>query len=258
VRYSLIIKFRGLSLWLDRRTHFDVLFPRAELVPPVEQHFVAWTADLKVEHSMDRVVLDLTGLPAIPDPKPSLDVPGVLAVEVKPDSLAHQPDAVFGFTYCTAGFRLPYGLVTPLLEPFTGPCAYNGSENVFVAHGVEWRGLCDGDAGVTGQLKQSAADPGQSQLLGIVDGGTKSLELLVECRSQADMAGTAPDIRYGELIEDFPAYSWLLSPVNATKYARMRPPQYLGGEFTPMHFRASMARRYTLRRPCPPVHGVPS
>jgi hypothetical protein len=252
VRYSLIIRFHGLSLWMKRKTHFDVLFPRAEMVPPLEKHDVKWGVDPHATQPLADVVLDLTHLGIVPYGTPSLAVPGVLPVAVK-GALAEQDDSAYEFKYCSAGMHLPYGFVSPLLEPFTGPFAYEGSENWYVSHGVEWRGLFDDADKVIGRTRTVPRGAFQDLPLGSVNVLTKSLELVVVCASASDESGTAPTIKYGDFIEDFDAYSWLLSPAGAASPAKLRSPQYYGGEIYSMRLYGVTKFGYSVRRPCPPV-----
>ena len=245
---SLRIRFVGLSLWVARDGHAEVLFPvHGEGNESHVTTLVTASGSPFGEVSLAGRILDLTGLDAVDGRRMPLRTSGLL--EIRPASAApvKDPRVINDPRLVTAAMQLPYGTVSPLEMPLEGPFSYDGRRDVYVSHGVVWSApirVADG-APVTGRVRTLVDNGSPADIdLGIADAGSRRLELYVSCVSDADRQDISGGLKNGQPIADFRAYEPLIG-------ATLSPPIFDG---VSQHKTLSLlAPLETVHKLCPPT-----
>ena len=249
---SLRIRFVGLSLWVARDDHADVLFP---IHGEGNELHVTTLFDGDAQQgekglSLAGKILDLTGLDVVDRRRRPLQSPGLLEIRASADAPVSDPTVINDGRYVAAALQLPYGTLSPLEMPLEGPFTYEGREDVYIGHGLVWSTPVRVEAGapVQGEMRMLADNGSRSKLeLGVPDADSRRLDLAVSCESDADRMDKTGGLKYGDHIADFRAH-WPL--VNSTPIS----PMFGGGT---QHRTASIFSKVeTVHKLCPSVTAI--
>jgi hypothetical protein len=256
LKWTLRVRVEGLSLWMNRTTHVDVLFPddgfdRAH----GEHHFVTVEGDVDgsvgVLNDLHGTTLDLRTTPSLVPQRSPAPAVGMLPLTVEPGSIAAHPDAVLAGTHMVAGLRLPIGQFVSLGSEL-GPFTFAGDETLFLGYGATWMvsmfGPRDLQIGV-----HPFGEATSLQRIGSTPPPTGDISLLVQCLSRRDRQRLAK-IAYGDAL---PEVACLGKLTRRDQQPLSEVPQYFGPSVpAPTVLKASPA--VTLPdRPCPLGYGAP-
>jgi hypothetical protein len=257
---TLRLQFQGVSLWMDRKTHIDVLFPDATRVN-LDAHTVTTTIAAK-ETVIDRTVLDFRStIPAAGRQSAGITISGLLRVAVAADAPAAKPDAAFDVTHTLAAVRLPIGGVTSLRGEVDGPFEYEERTDVRVGYGARWDcQITDPAASIFAEVfDQKTAVLLERRDFGPVPGDPADPLFIIKSLSQWDRDHPDATIEPGEVLEDFEALGVLSRGKNSPPFPKLT---FLGGSGEAdatggPSASAGDGLTVTIRRPCAPGYGDP-
>jgi hypothetical protein len=257
---TLRLQFEGVSLWMDRGTHIDVLFPDATLAN-LDAHTVT-TETKGTKAIIDRTVLDFRAtFDVIGGQSANLPASGLLRVDVPEDAPAAQRDAAFDTRHTLAAVRLPMGGVTSLRGDIDGPFEYDGRANVRVGYGALWDCMI---AKPTSPIVAEVFDQETATLRERRDFGTALTNplkplIVFKSLSQWDRDNPYHEIEPDEVVEDFDAVGVLSRGKNSPPLPTLT---FRGGTGQSHATSGPSAAASTLvlvnvYRPCPPGYGNP-
>lgn len=221
---------RGLGLWVERTSYWEILFPRADadvvfkkgyvLSPHYPALYVPTFANGKkqyVVHDLSSHWLDLTNA-ATPTAKATLKNDFMLALKTDASSPAHQSDAYTKAANVLGAVRMPAGTVSPKGGGRYGPVEIGTTTGLWLSYAVVWKALANEITEPNGnkyvELTVSPRDGGKGNPYPIQlrpDPLTGNYELILENLSLSDMNSNKEVT--GTSDPDFAAHYFIAPPL---------------------------------------------
>ena len=141
--WTLTVHVQGLSVWMNRGTHFDVMFPDDRL-RRAAHHYVTISGGGYTDRLVDRTLLDFRSIPTLTSPWKPSEVMGWLDLNIEAGSVASDPDAVLSGREMVAALRLPLGNITPMPGELVKGFSMGRVRGLALGYGVTWTGRCFG------------------------------------------------------------------------------------------------------------------
>lgn len=251
-KLTLSIQIEGLSLWIKRDTHIDVLFPddRLAILAPKAHHYVTLDGPGVSNEVLVGECVDLTGLD-IQAPQLRLVSPlGWLPVDVEENSVANDPNAALLGTSTVATLRLPLGMISAISDEMYGPFAYGGQLVAVLDYGVVWTVKVANWHPLTAQWIDHATSLREARPFGNVPATARLAQFRIRNLSANDRRSDT-EIQTGEALTETQFIGHL-----SRKFGLQLPvaPVYMGRSRSALESKAMNLRP---TRPCPPTFARP-
>jgi hypothetical protein len=250
-KWTLTVLVEGLSLWVNRGTHIDVLFPddRLDAAAP-KHHYVTWQQNRKgPEIPMPGRYLDLSMLGGNAG-QTTLTLPlGWLPLSVEKGSVAEAADAPFVGKHMVASLRLPPGAISSLDPKSHGSFVRSDGSPIDLGYGVQWTMTVQRPNSLDGKLYPFQDHTAVA--FGLHESGGAT-ELRIRCLSEYDRTTNDPILVGDKLTET--QFIGHLSTKAGTKLTDVQTCVQV--PMVPNPF-STLGLGTRPNRPCPPGAGQP-
>ena len=179
----------GMSLWANRKTHWEVIFPTRSGTNEQHQPFLTIKGNAPGNCERQEVsdsTLHFEGLKA---PAPSAQIPDwMLRMRLGAESVLRLPNASTS-PVIVSTMHLPMVPLVPIESQLVGPVAFNGDAALELSYGTtayfnvdDGASLCISQKGTTSTISKTALDAGASDLRIVIENLT-AVDQTPECES---------------------------------------------------------------------------